>query len=90
VADAREEQRIATTGRLEVLWLRRNGAPPGTTTLLADAVRTLELPDGPGHVWGGGEALAMRRVREQIAGIERVERSRLLGYWKHRDTRQWS
>src|SRR6185295_15786648 len=63
VAGSEEEQPIESAAALDVRWLHRNGAPAGTTTLLADAVGALALPDGAGRVWGGGEAHAMRDVR---------------------------
>jgi NADPH-dependent ferric siderophore reductase len=45
------------------------------------AVETLELPPGRGRVWGGGEALAMRAVRDRLRKPGRAIQA--LGYWKH-------
>jgi len=91
VEDAGERQPIDTAADLDLRWLYRDGAPAGQTTLLADAVRELELPDGPGRAWGGGEALAMRDVRRHLKGERGLpgEDTQILGYWKHRATESW-
>jgi NADPH-dependent ferric siderophore reductase len=89
VADPGEEQAISSRADVDLHWRHRNGAPAGTTTLLPDTVSALDLPDGPGLVWGGGEAFAMRGVREQLGGRQQTTGSRVLGYWKHRHTRDW-
>lgn len=72
----------------EVVWASRGGAEPGTTSVLLDAVAALELPDAPGQIWAGGEALAVRDLRSHLS--ERVPNAassmRALGYWKHRTT----
>jgi NADPH-dependent ferric siderophore reductase len=82
VADERERQPVETRADVDLRWLTRGGQPAGTT--LPAAVRGLELPPGRGRVWGGGEALAMRAVREELG--ERVEPEAVdaLGYWKSR------
>jgi len=50
-------------------------------------VAALSPPPGPGQAWGGGEALAMRGVRDAVraAGVPRGS-TNVLGYWKHRLT----
>jgi NADPH-dependent ferric siderophore reductase len=87
IEDDRERQAVQCAAALELRWASREGRPAGTTTVLADAVAALELPDGSPQVWGGGEALAMRSVREvlQTAGIPHSAMG-VLGYWKHRST----
>jgi NADPH-dependent ferric siderophore reductase len=83
VADGREEQPIDSPADVDVRWLSRDGRPPGTTTLLPDALRKLELPPGRGQVWGAGESRAMRRVRDHVRrsrGIAK-EAVSVLGYW---------
>ena len=89
VADARERQEAACAAAVEWHWALRGEREPGSAPeLLLDAVRALELPDGPGQAWGGGEALAIRDVRRHLrAHCPAVASSmRLLGYWKHRTT----
>jgi NADPH-dependent ferric siderophore reductase len=87
VHDDGERQAVECAADLDLRWLSRAGRPPGTTTLLADAVAGVTLPPGPGRAWGGGEALAMRGVRDTLraAGVPR-ESMHVLGYWKHRLT----
>ncbi len=91
VADAAERQTPHVRARLDLRWLHRDGAPPGTTTLLADAVTALELPGGRGRAWGAGEALAMRDVRRHLRGPRGLpaEAVSVLGYWKHDTTPDW-
>ncbi|MGV3491383.1 MAG: DUF2218 domain-containing protein [Devosia sp.] len=65
IADASERQDIKTQTDIELRWLYRNGAEPGTTTLLADAVRTVEMPP-PGttiYAFAGVEAEAFKAIR---------------------------
>ena len=69
---------------VQVRWLHRDGAAPGTTTLLADAVAELHVPSGHPYVWGGAESRAMRDVRRHVRdawGLHREQVS-LLGYWR--------
>lgn len=91
VHDAAERQPIDSAADLDVHWLHRDGAHAGETSLLAEAVRGLELPEGPGRAWGGGEALSMRDVRRHLKderGMAAAD-TKVLGYWKHRATRSW-
>ena len=87
VGDESERQTVETAADLDLHWLVRGGRPPGTTTLLADAVAELALPRGRGRVWGGGEAMAMRAVRERLRKPGRSLQA--LGYWKHDRTPDW-
>ena len=45
----------------------REGRPPGTTTLLLDAVQGLVLPPGGAQLWAGAESLAVRDVRRHLS-----------------------
>jgi len=87
VSDNTERQEVETAADVELVWLIRGGRPPGTTSVLADALADLQLPDGPGRVWGGGEAMAMRAVRDAL-GARGVSRRSMqaMGYWKHDTT----
>jgi NADPH-dependent ferric siderophore reductase len=87
INDDGERQAVECAAELDLRWLSRDGRPPGTTTRLADATAQVVLPPGPGQAWGGGEALAMRGVRDALraAGVPR-ESMQVLGYWKHRLT----
>lgn len=70
---------------IHIIWLARGDAPAGTTTLLEDAVRALDLPRGNVYAWGGAEARSMRAVNKYLRrerGVERM-RVRMTGYWHH-------
>ncbi len=87
IHDDGERQPVDCAAALDLRWVSRDGRPAGTTTVLADALAGLELPAGAPQVWGGGEALAMRGVRDGLraAGVPRAAMD-VLGYWKHRST----
>lgn len=91
IADAAERQPLRSSCRLDLQWVQRDGAAPGESLALADAARTLALPDGGGRVWGAGESGVMRAVRDVLRderGIPR-EAMTVLGYWKHDTTKDW-
>ncbi len=85
IHDDDERQPLEAAADVDLRWASREGREPGTTTALADALAAAPLADGPVQVWGGGEALAMRAVREHVRGLD-VAASDVLGYWKHRTT----
>lgn len=79
-----EHQALPDGPGIDVTWLYRRGAAPGTTTLLADAVRALVWPAGRPYVWGGAESHAMTAVRKYVRhelGLPR-ESVDLVGYWR--------
>ena len=84
VADAAEEQTLASRARVDVQWLHRNGAEPGTTPLLHDAIAALRLPNGDGYVWVAAEAATaktLRRLLVEDRGL-RKDRVKAAAYWK--------
>lgn len=85
VADAAEQVDLACAAPMHERWLFRDGAEPGTTTHLIDAVTALRLPEGPGYVWGGGESHAMTAVRKVVRHRWGLPRGRvsLTPYWRH-------
>ncbi|MBN1530381.1 MAG: siderophore-interacting protein [Thermoleophilaceae bacterium] len=85
VAGEQERQPLVSPADLELHWVSREGRAPGSTGVLLERLRALELPDGRGQAWGGGEALAMRDLRRHLqASRPGLDGSlRLLGYWKH-------
>ena len=85
VAAAAERQDLPTSPGVEVTWLYRGDAPAGTTSLLADAVRSMDWPDGTPYVWGGGESRAMTAVRKFVRGERGLSRDAvsLVAYWRH-------
>jgi NADPH-dependent ferric siderophore reductase len=84
VADTSERQDLPALPDVDVMWLYRDGAEPGTTTLLADAVWAMDWPGGVPYVWGGGESRAMTDVRRYVRGERRLRRDAvsLVAYWR--------
>lgn len=83
VADAAERQELPSAAAVEVRWLHRDGAEPGTTTLLADALSVWEPPPGEGFCWMGAEASALRPVRRRLRELGMpAEAVDLDGYWR--------
>jgi NADPH-dependent ferric siderophore reductase len=71
-----------------VVWVDRNGRPPGTATeLLVDAVRSLGPLADDTYVWGGGESRAMTAMRKYVRGEVGLRREQvaLVAYWRHAD-----
>jgi len=83
VDNASEELPIETRADVQLTWLHRNGAAPGTTTLLADAVRVLPKPEGTVYTLAGGEANSLRPIRAYMkeAGYD-PELTSFSGHWK--------
>ncbi|WP_158573962.1 siderophore-interacting protein [Streptomyces triticagri] len=73
---------------IHVTWLIRGDAPAGTTTLLHDAVRALDHPDGNVYAWGGAESRSMAAIRKHLRRERRIDRTRvrMTGYWRHTST----
>jgi NADPH-dependent ferric siderophore reductase len=83
VPDAAEEHDLALPDGGELRWVHRGRAPAATTTHLADALRALDLPAGPGQAWGAAESTVARTLREVLRDERGMER-RLVsakGYW---------
>lgn len=75
---------LPTAADATITWLHRDGAAPGTTTLLADAVRA--APWGPGEVyaWIAGESMGIKPIRRFLKEVRGVARENLdvTGYWR--------
>ena len=81
-------QPLESPGELTVLWLDRQAGPGEDSSLQLDAVRALDLPDGPGHAFVHGEATAVRLLRRHLV-VERglpADSLSASGYWKLRRT----
>jgi NADPH-dependent ferric siderophore reductase len=85
VAGPEEEQPLPAPPGVEVHWLHRAGAEPGTGTLLVDAVAALERPAGEDvFAWVAAESAAVRAVRADLRGRWGLRRSQhhAIGYWR--------
>lgn len=85
VADGAEQVALHSAAALDVRWAFRDGAPPGTTTQLVDAVRAVVPPSAPAYVWGGAESRCMTAIRKVVRHEWELPRERvsLTPYWRH-------
>lgn len=86
VADRAERQDLESRAELEVEWLHRDGAAPGS--VLTEAFQGVVLPAGAPFVWLAGEAGAVRAIRRYLVEEEGVAKESIdfTGYWRHRLT----
>jgi NADPH-dependent ferric siderophore reductase len=86
VADAAEIQQLEKPAAIEIEWLLRDGRAPGTTTLLADAVRTTVFPTGDErrYVWVGCEFETFRTLRNFVRQEKRMKNDEhlVVSYWR--------
>ena len=88
VDDARDEIDLPTAGEVTVHWLHRGDAPAGSTSLLDDAVRAWDWPEGRVQAFVHGESGLLKTVRPYVR--ERVERADLSvsAYWRRGETEE--
>lgn len=81
---------LATPGDLTVHWLHRDGAAPGTTTLLDDAVRAWQFPAGRVQAFVHGESALLKTVRPYLLEPGRVARADISvsAYWRRGETEE--
>lgn len=85
-----DELPLTTEADLEMHWLHRGSAGPGTTTLLDDAVRAWPWRDGRAHVFVHGESALLKSVRPYVLNDRAVPRSdaSISGYWRRGTTEE--
>lgn len=82
VAGPEEEQKLTAPDSAEVVWLHRGAARVGEP--LAEAVRTLDFPEGRVQAFVHGEAGFVKELRRHLRldrGIDRDQLS-ISGYWR--------
>lgn len=79
-----DEQQFATAADLDITWLHREGAAPGSTTLIADAVKSMDWSEGRVQVFIHGESGLLKALRRHLLEERMVERADLSfsGYWR--------
>jgi NADPH-dependent ferric siderophore reductase len=86
IADESEKQTIDQQTGIEIRWLYRNGAEPGTTSLLIDAVRAVEMPPSGTriHAMAGVEAKAFKAIRHHWREVLNLDKKDVLPstYWR--------
>jgi NADPH-dependent ferric siderophore reductase len=82
VQDASDEQPIEAAAGLDLRWLHRGGAAPGTAQLLDEALEALDIPAQDRHVFLFGESRSVRRLRDILTrrGV-RLDEISAKGYW---------
>ena len=80
---ADEDERQSVPGDARVTWLPRNGAAPGPSRILYDAVEGFAFPQGRGHACVIGETSNVRAIRQRLIarGLGR-DRTSAEGYWR--------
>lgn len=85
-----DEIELLTAADLELHWLHRGDAAPGTTTLLDDAVRALDWPAGRVQAFVHGESGLLKSVRPHVLtdrGVARADVS-VSAYWRRGTTEE--
>ena len=85
VAGPVEQQDLAGPAGVELRWLHRGDAEPGTVPLLAEAVAALDPPGGDDvFAWVAAESAAVRDIRADLRrrwGLGRAQHH-AIGYWR--------
>jgi NADPH-dependent ferric siderophore reductase len=84
IASPAEEQRLDSRANVDLTWLHRDGAEPGTADLLQQAALSItSLPEGT-FAWVAGEANSIRPVRRHLLNElgQPPAWLRFTGYWK--------
>lgn len=87
VAEDAHQQDLRGLPHVTVTWLPRNGAAPGTTGLLVDAVRGTSWWDGSVFAWLAGEQANVRDLRRHLVEDRGLDKTTIdfAGYWKRHD-----
>lgn len=75
----------AASPRADIQWVTRGPDPRAAGASLEKAVLELaDVPDGPGRIYIGCEAAAVRRIRELLRAKPWIDRARVVarGYWR--------
>jgi NADPH-dependent ferric siderophore reductase len=73
-----------TRATLDLRWVHRRGAEPGTGSPLLDALRELTLPGGDFHAWVACESGAAKAIRAHLVGERGAHPKwvKAAGYWR--------
>jgi NADPH-dependent ferric siderophore reductase len=89
VTEPSDTQPLDSPADATCTWLPGTGNGQGPSRLL-EALRQVELPEGPGYLWFAGEAAESRAVRKYVRrelGWP-TERFTIIGYWRL-DKERW-
>ncbi|YAL83978.1 SIP domain-containing protein [Dermacoccaceae bacterium W4C1] len=87
VAEADHHQELHVPEGVELTWLTRDGAEPGTTTLLFDAITSTDWWDGTCFAWVAGEATTLTPIRRWLRREKELtkEQCEITGYWRRQE-----
>ena len=73
-----------SVANVQVTWVHRQGAAPGSTTLLLDAIKNMALPAGDFHAWVACESSAAKALRAHLIAERgaRPQWTKAAGYWR--------
>ena len=79
-----DEISFDTQAALDLQWVHRRGAEPGTGSPLLDALRRLTLPEGDFHAWVACESSAAKAIRAHLVGERGAHPKwvKAAGYWR--------
>ncbi|MDM0022736.1 siderophore-interacting protein [Variovorax saccharolyticus] len=79
-----DEIPFETQAALELRWVHRRGAEPGTGSPLLDALRGMQLPEGDFHAWVACESGAAKTLRSHLVGERGAHPKwvKAAGYWR--------
>lgn len=79
-----EEQRFDTKADLDLVYVHRNGAPAGTTSLVLDAITAASFPEGVAYGYIAGEVSMAKAVRAHLAEKRGFasDHVKAAGYWR--------
>ena len=88
VASPSHRQELTVPEGVELTWLSRHGAEPGTTTVLQDALTSTEWWPGTPFAWVAGEATTLTPIRRWLRNEKGLGREQMevTGYWKRQPT----
>lgn len=66
INDVKERQEIDTEASLDLTWVERNGAEPGSPDLLTQSLEDTAVPSGLGYAFVAAEATAVKRIRQYL------------------------
>jgi NADPH-dependent ferric siderophore reductase len=84
VADAAEQQAWRSDAPMDVIWVHRGAAEPGSALGLQAAVAKLTLPHGDGYSWVAGESAVAKAIRHDLLAERGLKREwvKAAAYWK--------
>lgn len=87
VAEPAHRQDLLQPEGVQITWLSRDGAEPGTTTLLFDALKAADWWDGTVFAWVAGESLTLVPIRRWLRNDKGLAKEQVdvTGYWRRQE-----